>query len=471
MDVEQAESGVASSLRRGWQRALPFADWGSLVLAVAGLWWVTTLDSGFRGSAQLVGIGALVPMYLMGRGWRLPWWLHVGALALPISILVIALAHDTGAGASRATRYAYGALALLAALAWSSTATRRVLLACGLIVVAWFEFAASWFLWWRGGDPGALVRGVFDWHNQQGAFMVGALAVALGLLVLGRGWVTWAGAFGVAFSATGVLLSGSRAALVLALVGLAVALAVGLLVRRWWAVLRLAGAALVGVTLAWLLRSSLFFPGSAAGGGGVVVDRGNSVESTFEARFDFWRVAAQMGIDHPLTGVGLGQYGPYSTCYGDMLDYSSHPHNEWLFGWAEGGIVGLLPLLAVLAVVVVLLVRSLLPWPRSVALAGDPARWGGLLAILLLMVHLAFDFDWYYPALVGLAGFTGALAGAPLLAHAVDRPAGRRRGGVMLGLVVVLLAAAVVGFAIDPLRELVVLGTFASPEAALCIVG
>lgn len=72
-------------------------------------------------------------------------------------------------------------------------------------------------------------------------------------------------------------------------------------------------------------------------------------------RFEWWTEAVQMIKDHPLLGVGIGNYAmarfPYSR-YVDPRPASfllvEHPHNEYLFAAAEMGLIGFLVWLWVL---------------------------------------------------------------------------------------------------------------------------
>ena len=174
-----------------------------------------------------------------------------------------------------------------------------------------------------------------------------------------------------------------------------------------------------------------------------------SLDGSWVARLDHWRVAVEMGAANPLSGAGLSHYGVMSVCY-DRRWFTSNPHNEWLLGWAEGGLIGLIPLLAVAAGLIVLVIGAL----RSVnggALRADPGRWAVLLGLVVLMVHLAVDFDWAWPSLVAIAGVLGGIAaGAALPAPRAVGERSRRRTAVGLVGLVVVLGAGVGGYLMDP---------------------
>jgi hypothetical protein len=176
-------------------------------------------------------------------------------------------------------------------------------------------------------------------------------------------------------------------------------------------------------------------------------------------RLKFWGDALRLGAGSPLVGIGLQAFGRALQCVRDT-SLTSHPHNEYLLAWAEGGIVAALPVLAVLVGVVWLVVAALrrpldpevrrgIRWlPSGAELRDDPVRWGALLALVVAAGHAAFDFDWAYPALLALTGIVGGIAAAPLFAtrQRISTPVAL----VNLTLVALLVAAAVTGYLIDP---------------------
>src|SRR5690606_9694348 len=129
---------------------------------------------------------------------------------------------------------------------------------------------------------------------------------------------------------------------------LVVAIAIGAAAHRWRGLVR--GLVLpVGVVLtAVLMTSAAFFStdaGGAGDGGGSATDRlvnGDSAESSVTERIKFWGDALRLGASAPLVGIGLQAYGRALQCVRDT-SLTSHPHNEYLLAWAEGGIVAALP--------------------------------------------------------------------------------------------------------------------------------
>ena len=460
MTVTEGASATESaaevtSRRVAW---LPYAVFA---VAVLGIYLLGRGDTGRQDPWLLVGLGSAVPLYIVARAWRLPTWMHIVALALPVSILIVAAIHGYPEGAARASRYAYGAILVLAFAAWATTPRRRVALAVAGGLLAVDQYIAGWYWWWGMDDPDALMLGMFGWHNQFGIYL--AIGAALGAVVamVETRVVMLVGAVIVAFTTAGVAASGSRANMALLVGALLVALVIGVVVHRWRALPR--WVALVGVSVGtvFLMRSPIFF--STVEGSPLAMTERGGFENSWVERVEFWRVGLVMGIDHWFAGVGNANYGQNNVDYGAFA-YSSHPHNELVLAWAENGMLGLLPLLAAYLGGVWLIVRSIvrpldaeprrISWlPGRAELVGDPGRWAGLLALLVALIHAFIDFDWAWPSICALVGLVAGLASAPLVAARAGRPTSSRALAVLnVGMVAVLLAAAVTGYVIDPLR-------------------
>ncbi|TPX04773.1 O-antigen ligase family protein, partial [Schumannella luteola] len=318
----------------------------------------------------------------------------------------------------------------------------------------------AWFPWWGGQDPTKLMWGSFYWHNQFAIYLVIGAAVAAVLAVAGRRVFALLGFLVTFLAGAGVVASGSRASFALFALVLLLAALVGVAANRWGGLLR--GLALpVGVALtAMFMTSAVFFPdpGAASGDEYSGVDRlgnGVSAESSISDRLTWWGDALRLGASSPLVGVGLQAFGRALQCERDVT-LASHPHNEYLLAWAEGGALAAVPLLAMLVGVVWLVVRSMrrprgidverrVPWvPSGAELRADPVRWGALIGLVVAAGHAAFDFDWAYPALLAMAGLVGGIAAAPVFASGPASSPVRRV--VNLVLVALLLAAAVTGY-------------------------
>ncbi|QEO09231.1 O-antigen ligase family protein [Protaetiibacter larvae] len=453
--------------QNGRARAARTIDVLAALGALVGAILTARMDAGLAGPWVLIGLASVVPLYLVARGWRLPWWTHAVAAALPATIVIVGLSHGYGEGMARASRFAYAAFLVLSVAAWARTPARRLAAGAGLAILVADGYLTGWWIWWGQGDASFLMRGNFYWHNQFGIYMVIGIAMAAVLAVAGGRVFALLGFVVTFLAGAGAIWSGSRAAVSLLAAVIVVAAAIALAARGWRGLIRVALLP-AGIALSALFfASSVFFPGGSDGGdgGGAQVDRltnGESAESSVSARLVFWLDALRLGASSPLIGVGLQAFGPRLQCLGRSGGaYSSHPHNEYLLAWAETGALGALPLLAALLGAVVLVIRSFrrpadgvaiprrISWlPSGAELLADPARWGALLALVVALGHAAFDFDWAYPALLAVAGLAGGIAAAPVLAM---RATTRTRLLVNLVLVGVLIAAAVAGFMLDPL--------------------
>jgi len=176
-----------------------------------------------------------------------------------------------------------------------------------------------------------------------------------------RGRVLWISA--VLSIGGGVVLTGSRGALLGAFVVVCV-----------WALLtggRVAKAVVLAPLVAGLV---LLVPGvgsrlltlSAVGAGGLAV-----ADPSLEGRVAAQRVALEMVVDHPVLGVGPGNFLELSPEYLEQLAIDSvplAPHNQYLEATAEGGLLGLAAWLVLLGAAAFTASRA-----RILARAGGPA--------------------------------------------------------------------------------------------------
>ena len=122
-------------------------------------------------------------------------------------------------------------------------------------------------------------------------------------------------------------------------------------------------------------------------------------------RYDYWRVALDVGADHPLGGVGPSGFAVQWLQRRTIDEPVRDAHSFELEAFAELGIVGFLLALAVIAASA---------WAGITAVRRDASLTGGLLAgAAVWAVGSAIDWSWEMPALTLVAVVAaGALAGA-----------------------------------------------------------
>jgi O-antigen ligase len=191
-----------------------------------------------------------------------------------------------------------------------------------------------------------------------------AAALPFGLrLITDAGWRRMLGILAAVAIPMGILASGSRAGLLVA--GLAAVL---------WAWSSLRGAARLAVLLPFACALALVPLFSA--------QVSDSAGREVGGRYTENSIAIAMFADHPLLGVGPGQYPAlyrdYARRIGDDPRYEREPHSLFLQIAAEQGLVGLLAFLAAALVVG--------GYARARQLWADP---GGRAVLIALLTYLA----------------------------------------------------------------------------------
>jgi O-antigen ligase len=276
--------------------------------------------------------------------------------------------------------------------------------------------SASIGLGGASGDPGAapaeatrLAGGIGD-PNDLAALLVPALALSAFALT--------------AFRHLRLVLAGCSAVLALALFltqsrGGLVALAVGCL-----AALLLAGPkrphALAVVLTVSALGVSYYMlvapPGSvqritnATSGGGT-------------GRVDLWSVASEVAADHPISGVGIGNFPVIEPAYAagttnlpgveHVVDDPKVVHNTYLEVLAELGSIGLLIFAALVAGALVLAFRAFRAFARSGDGEMEMLTRGlivGLIGMLTAFIFISGEYQKHLWLLLGLAVATYAVA-------------------------------------------------------------
>ena len=244
------------------------------------------------------------------------------------------------------------------------------------------------------------------------------LAAAAGLLIL-----------------AGILLSYSRGA-ALALAVLAMALAA----VRWVRPARLLAAAIVLAGLLSIAAPGYYQRVASIGSASSMLTggRARSADGAIRGRTTEMLAALRASLDHPVLGLGPGQYGDvYSAEYHRLpgIQYrdirgTREAHSLYLKVAADTGLVGLVSFLAIVAVAMTGLWRV-----RERAALGCPERWAMATALWLsvfvymvtgVFLHLAFErYFWFLLALAGAAVSVmerGTTATAPAFDGRGSRP-------------------------------------------------
>ncbi len=431
----------------------------ALALALIGVCWIGALrmGGGLQDYSGLYLLVAGLPLYLLGRGWRLPLWLHLAVAALPGSVALAALVRFDAAGVVRVTWTAAAALTFLGVAAWASSLRRRVALVVMVAGVMLVDLVISWLDWFAIGDPGLRMAGGMGWHNQLGIFLaVGAVLLAA-WTVLAVGLASRLAALGAGILFVGVLLTGSRASLILLVAAWLLLAVVGWWLLRRWVLVRLLRIGL-GVAFGLLLVQLPWWLAGLRAAPTAVLSGRYPIENSTGTRIEFWWNAIQIGLQNPLAGGGWGSYRYLARCFGPKLD-TVHAHNEWLQAWAEGGVIGVLPPLVLLVAAVWAGLRRLrvfagyrtLPAAdRFVAISRDWPGWAALVATGMLLAHAMIDFDWLHPILLCLLALTAALAFRSLIPRRGDGPV---RSAAPVAAILVALALTAGGYAatfLDP---------------------
>jgi O-antigen ligase len=421
-------------------------DLAVLVAFVIAARIVTGRTGGRGDGALLLGCASLIPaLLLLPARWRA----YLPALVLSGAALGVCLLSPFGwSGASVVATAAYAACAFAVVRAYVATTGRSQVVASAVCLASLDQFAQGFLAWWGGGDPTAPMIGTFFWHNQYATYLLPGLLIgtaqALAATRIHRlvGWVT------APVCLAGVVLSTSRASMLLAGVGVAVVVLLVLAgpsssrrTPRVAAALGL-GALCAAVTL--VLTSPVFFQGAASSPGAATAARAanESVSQNTGYRLQFWEAAIGQAADRPLLGGGFGSFRELSVTHlppGAVRPSSAH--NELLNAFAEGGLLWGLPVALAIGFALLAAVGLLLRQLRRPD-ADRAVSVGAAVALGAVVAHALVDFDWSYPALVVT---TGVLTGLVLALWRPPDPSPERptwRGLVPAMVVAALLLGA-----------------------------
>jgi hypothetical protein len=218
---------------------------------------------------------------------------------------------------------------------------------------------------------------------------------------LGQLWRRTAAAASLVTLTAGILLSYSRAGILL--FSLAVLLsATTALSRHGWRMLLLATAGFATILTVW---NEARVPGERLAT--------SSIESLrSESRIEVWSTILANSGFAGLNGVGLGTFEPW---FADRTPPSiqhrwDHAHNDWLQGWIEGGWITIVAALVGAGIAL----TSLVTRPTG---SEGPTIQIFAVALAILLAHASVDFVMRIPA---LALTTAVLIGASLAGAALS---------------------------------------------------
>jgi Flp pilus assembly protein TadD len=183
-------------------------------------------------------------------------------------------------------------------------------------------------------------------------------------------------------------------------------------------------------------------------------------------RYDFWRVALDAVLAHPIGGLGQDNYADYYVTRRRNAEEPMWTHSLELRLLAHTGFVGFALFVGFLGLAAVAAARGRLRGPPLARAAAGAA----LLPLTVWLIHGSIDWFWEIPALSGPAlGFLGmaiALQGAPAqsptgpstseVRAARDRrplPTLAKPAGIATGAAALLAAAVVLAFPYLSVRE------------------
>jgi len=223
------------------------------------------------------------------------------------------------------------------------------------IVVALFGFYQSWdnsftSLYFRlnpmaadvledvGGWGGRITSFLFHYNSLAGYLNL-VIPFALGSLIVAKHLLARRLAFICATTATAALyFTGSRGGWIAYLCMVAVVCWYS--VNRKTAICRVATVLLIAGAMVIML-SLVGSDQRDINAGAVQTERATSVDAYIvESRLALWQAAAQMFMQHPLLGIGFGNYRVHFQEYMSGIDYALDAHNIYLQFLAECGIVG-----------------------------------------------------------------------------------------------------------------------------------
>jgi O-antigen ligase len=387
---------------------LAFYDLAAGVALFASFTFLETLPAGADGGLGIVKVGGFVLVLAAVRRSGTPFLLRelpgVAFVATFLAGWALASslwARDAGHAAGEGLRLLLDVLLIFVVFAAVQRARDARLVVWGYL--AGGIAAALLGLATPSEDFGSRLAGGLGEPN----FLAATLIPAFVFSVFALGWTSraahrWLAAGCALVFLLAILLTQSRGGLVALAVTFAVALLFAGPVRRYW--LGLAALAVpVGLAYYVALASPEALQRVLNPGGGT-------------GRADLWSVASDVASDHPVLGVGAGNFPlvapEYSTAPINLpsahlvVDTPKVAHNTYLGVLADLGLVGLIAFVAVVLGALLLARRSALAFARLGQIELEllsRAVFVGLVGMLAAFVFLSGEYEKQLWLLLGLA--------------------------------------------------------------------
>jgi O-antigen ligase len=151
-------------------------------------------------------------------------------------------------------------------------------------------------------------------------------------------------------------------------------------------------------------------------------------------RYDFWRVALATGEDHPIVGVGAGNFAEHYLQRRHSKEQPRYPHSVEMSVLSQTGAVGSLLFLLFFGIAIRAFARARNAAPQSAAFAC-----GALTAFSYWLLHGSVDWLWEFPALGAMSFMFLGLATSPS-----ERPSRPSKGQTFVAIVVLCAGLAMI---------------------------
>jgi O-antigen ligase len=358
--------------------AVSFTKLAGLLLAISWLGVLATrADAKGDLFRQEPAIGAVLVLFLAWAGLSFFW-------------------AEAPMNAAEAT-YRFALNAVLFLIVYTAIRTQRD----AMRVLAAFVIGAAGAMLYgvaTGTDPSpygeaARLAGENQNANELASTLVAALALSLGLAFVSRRSpaLRTAALAAAVISMSGIVLTVSRSGLVA--LGVA-AIAAIIFAGRWRPKVVALSATVAALAVIYF---AAFAPSEAR-------ERVTTIEGG-TGREDIWKVAWRMVEDHPVRGVGAGNFEVTSIHYvlapgvlrrdDFLVDTQKVAHNAYLGALAELGVVGLALLVALILAVIVCGVKAIRQFERNGDLAMEVMTRAWVVGLLGLLASLFFASDEY----------------------------------------------------------------------------